>query len=70
MMGAARVVGRQTRNAILMQRGKNASSKRYAVYKQEASLNDVEEDKFCVRGPVREGDAMESADEPDEFDLA
>ena len=43
---------------------------RDAVYKQGTSLNDVEEDRFCVRGPVREDDALESADEPDEFDLA
>ena len=43
---------------------------RDAVYKQGASLNDVEEDRFCVRGPVREDDAMESANELDEFAAA
>ena len=40
---------------------------RDAVYKQGASLDDVEEERFCVRGPVREDDAMEAEDELDEF---
>ena len=36
----------------------------------EKIARDAVEERFCVRGPVREDDAMESADEPDEFNAA